>query len=174
VNIVIPTASGLSPPKHNFCHFLVADPSMNGTNAYIKVKPEAKKDTARQTSSKWLRDTDVRGYIGLLLDRREKRLQMDEDWVMHGLRDIHDRCMEIEPVYPSYKVFDEDGTEVPAEPLFCKFDASGATKALELIGKHLRMFSDKVDFAAMSVSMKLDLGGDKPVIEGDFKRVGNG
>ena len=82
--------------------------------------------------------------------------------------------MEIEPVYGNWKTLDEDGNELPPEPLYCKFDAGGATKALELIGKHLRMFSDKVDYAAMSVSMRLDLGGDKPLIEGDFKRVGNG
>lgn len=168
MQLVVATKSGLPPDKHNFCHFLVSDPEMDGTAAYQKVKPDIKVKSARVMSAKYLKDPVVKEYIALLLEERQKRLEIDEDWVVNRLRDIHDRCMQAEPVYSSFAVANEDG-EMP-EPKYYKFDASGALKALELLGKHMRMFSDKVDSAAMSVEIGLHLDG-KPAIEGRYERT---
>jgi hypothetical protein len=63
----------------------------------------------------------------------------------------------------------KDGEEV--EPSYYKFDAAGALKSLELMGRHMKMFSDKVDGSNLSVDVSINLGGDKPVIEGNYKRV---
>lgn len=176
MHLIVPTRSGLPPAEHSFCHYLAADPQMNATEAYLKVRPNVKRHSAEKLASKWCKRPEIREYIGVLLETRQKRLEIDEDWVMSSLRDIHDRCMQAEPVYDNRQLqFDEDGEPVEREPLYFKFDANGALKALELMGRHMRMFSDKVDVAQMNVSMKLNLGGDEnPAIEGDFKRVGNG
>ncbi len=169
MQVAIHTSSGLPPAKHNFCHFLVSDPEMNGVAAYSKVNPKAKKTSANTGAGRYLQDPLVREYIAYLLEERQKRLEIDEDWVINRLRDIHDRCMQAEPVYSQFAVPDEDGN-MP-EPKYYKFDAQGALKALELLGKHMRMFSDKVDSAALSVSMNLNLGGEKPAIEGRYERT---
>lgn len=174
MHLILPTKSGLPPAKHSFCHFLAADPQMDATEAYLKVRPKVKRTSAAIKGSEWVKDPNVRLYLGTLLEERQKRLEMDEDWVIARLRDICDRCMQSEPVYDNRALqYDEDGNEIEREPLYYKFDAAGATKSLELIGKHMRMFSDKVDASQMSVEMKLDFGGRTPAIEGKFERVGN-
>ena len=174
--IAVLTKSGLPPIKHNFCHYLVADPQMDGTEAYLKVNPDVKRKSASMQASRYLEDPEIRVYIGQLLEERQKRLEMDEDWVMSSLRDIHDRCMQAEPVYNHQSVVrDEDGEDTGERiPIYAKFDANGALKALELIGKHLKMFSDKVDAGNMNVALNLNLGGDQPAIEGKFTRDGKG
>ena len=169
MQLVVPTKSGLPPDKHNFCHFLVQDPEMNGKDAYLKVKPDITTQSACVRANKLLKDPDVKAYLAVLLEERQKRLQIDEDWVINRLRDIHDRCMQAEPVYSQFSVPDEDGN-MP-EPKYYKFDAQGALKALELMGRHLRMFSDKVDSAALSVTIGLNLGGEKAAIEGRYERT---
>jgi len=171
MKLVVATKSGLPPAQHNFCHFLVSDPKMDATAAYWKLNPDIKKASATIQASRLLEKTEVRAYIFTLMEAREKRMEMDQDWVIARLRDIHDRCMEAEPVWKWERDNDEGDKE--AVPVYAKFDASGATRALELIGKHMKMFSEKVDAAAMNVVMNIDLGNDKPVIEGEFKRVGS-
>lgn len=169
-SIAIPTRSGLPAAQHSFCHYIVADPQMDAASAYLKVNPEIGNKSAANGSYRYMKMPEIRTYIGVLLERREKRMEMDEDWVIRSLREIYDRCMESEPVYGKNGVLNDDG-EI-AEPIYYKFDANGATKSLELIGKHMKMFSDKVDVANMNVTVMMQLGGNKPVIEGEFKRVG--
>lgn len=169
MHIVVPTKSGLPAAEHNFCHYLIADPQMNVTQAYLKLNPNIKPKSASMAGAKFLKKPEIRDYIGKLLADREKRMEMDEDWVILNLRNIHDRCMQFEGFYAN-EPFDEEGN--PVDPIYVKFDASGALKALELIGKHMKMFSDKTDSTATEVAVNINLGNDKPAIEGKFRRDG--
>ena len=180
MHIVIPTKSGLPPLEDSFCHFLVADPTMDHAKAYLKCKPTIAQAGARQGGLRLLQDDAVREYLGILLEERQKRLEMDEDWVMRQLRNIHDRCSQSEPVYGvGSKVLDDDGEETgEISPLYYKFDANGALKSLELIGKHMKMFSDKTTAGTTNVQVNINLGVDdngenKGIINGEFKRVGS-
>jgi len=180
MHIVVPTKSGLPPKEHNFCHFLAADPKMDPTDAYHKVCPEITKQSAHRAGLRMLLDNAVMEYLGLLLQERQKRLEMDEDWVMHQLRNVYDRCMQNEAVYgPGSAVLDDEGNETgETVPLYYKFDASGSIKALELIGKHMKMFSDKTGAGSTNVQVNINLGADpegvsKGIIDGEFKRVGS-
>jgi hypothetical protein len=179
MHIVIPTKSGLPSKEHSFCHFLAADPKMDPTDAYHKVCPEITKQSAHRAGLRTLLDPKVMEYLGHLLQERQKRLEMDEDWVMHQLRNVYDRCMQNEAVYgPGSAVLDENGDETgETVPLYYKFDAGGSIKALELIGKHMRMFSDKTAAGTTNVQININLGEalaeDDRVIAGEFKRVGS-
>ena len=83
--------------------------------------------------------------IAELNDARVKDLTVDQAWVINQLRAVFDRCMEGEPVVDKTgrQIYDfaDDGE---LRPLY-KFNAAGANKALELIGKALGMFVDKVE-----------------------------
>lgn len=169
--IISSPVKDLSPDRYNFCRYLVADPQMNATKAYLKVSPGVKQKTATDVSGRWLREPEVQTYLEELLLARQKRLEIDEDWVVNSLRNIHDKCIQATPVWNGVR-YDAAGEEV--EPSYYKFDATGAIKSLELMGKHMRMFSDKVDASNISVSVDINFGNDeKPAIEGSFKRVGS-
>lgn len=171
---IVPTE--LTAFQKSFAHALVADPEMNQTQAYLKLKPESKPRSAAVQANRLLKLPQVRQYVATLLEERQKRLEIDEDWVMSRLRDIHDRCIQATPVWEGarYRRDDETGEMEETEPAYYKFDATGALKALELMGRHMRMFSDKVDSGSINVGVQINLGGDKPAIEGEYKRVNSG
>ena len=56
------------------------------------------------------------------------------EWIINNLRDIVERCMEAK------EVLDKEGNSLG----YCSFNAQGAIRALELLGKHLGMFADRV------------------------------
>lgn len=68
------------------------------------------------------------------LHARMKRTEVTQDYVLHNLKEIVERCI-----------------------LSDSFDARGAAKALELLGRHLGMFTDKIKLdGALTVSGVLD------------------
>ncbi len=73
--------------------------------------------------------------------KRGERTELTQDYVLNNLIEIVERCMQRAPVLnmKGEQVHDEDGNNLWA------FREKGATKALELLGKHLGMFKDRVE-----------------------------
>ena len=76
------------------------------------------------------------------LAAREERTELDQDYVIQGLLETVERCMQRRPV------MDWDRTEREFRQrqddhgyAVWQFDAHAAIKALELLGKHLGMFT---------------------------------
>lgn len=67
--------------------------------------------------------------------RRERRTQITADYVLKGLQEIHERCVQ------AVQVLDKNGNPTGE----WKFDAANANKALELLGRHLKLFVDKLE-----------------------------
>jgi phage terminase small subunit len=65
----------------------------------------------------------------------EIRTEITKDWIVNNLKSVVERCMQTEQVF--YK-----GSPVEGQ---YQFEHAGANKALELLGKHLGMFTDKVE-----------------------------
>lgn len=95
--------------------------------------------TAENSASRLLSQVKIQDYLSQLKDEREKRTQINADFVLLQAAKIHKRCMqEREQVYEYVNgkkeaVLTEDG-----EPVY-KFDANGAIKSLETIAKHVNI-----------------------------------
>lgn len=90
---------------------------------------------ARITAAKLLTSPNIQAAVKEETDKRAARIEISQDWVLKRLKRVAKRCLEDIPVT------DREGNEIGVY----KFEAAGANKALELIGKHLKMFTDKVE-----------------------------
>ena len=68
---------------------------------------------------------------------RCERVEISADYVLASLKNVAERCQQAEPVY------DKEGNPIGEY----KFDSSGANKSLELLGKHLKLFADRLDLS---------------------------
>ena len=134
---------------------------LNATRAYKVAYPNVKKDeTAAANSSRMLRYAKVEDYIRKCMKVREKRTEITQDMVLKelakiGFADVTD-FVTIESK-GSYKAVQVKSTgEMPEDKLGAiagiKEGANGIEiklndkgKALELIGRHLGMFKDKLE-----------------------------
>ena len=76
------------------------------------------------------------------MSENKEKEKISDDYVLSNLREIVERCMQKEPVM-------KRGIQVTDEadrPLF-SFDSRGALKGLELMGKHIGLFSEKVQLS---------------------------
>jgi hypothetical protein len=87
-----------------------------------------------------LRKPEIMQAIDVRLAELSKHSVINAEYVRSKLKEIVERCMQAVPVME--KVRGEGGkTELVPTGEF-KFDAGNANKALELLGKHLGMFSE--------------------------------
>ena len=93
------------------------------------------------------RKEGVRGRIielaNEIRDNAAKRAEVDREWVLKGLMETRERCMQ------AFPVLDREGKEIGE----WTFNAAGASKANELIGKEIGMF--KADFGYQSLDDEL-------------------
>lgn len=122
---------GLNKKQEDFCQFYLKEP--NGTQAAIKAGYAD--GSADVTASRLLRNASVLARIAELRGEVNKVAVVDAAYVLTRLRENVERAMTAEPVR------DSDG-EPTGE---YRYDGSVANKALELLGKHLGLFRDKVE-----------------------------
>lgn len=86
-----------------------------------------------------LRNLEVSRAIQEAVEARKKRVEITQDDVLRDLIAVKERCMQATPVVnmKGNQVKDQDGNDL------WTFDAKGANRALELIGKHLGMFVER-------------------------------
>ncbi len=118
-----------------FCAEYIVD--LNATQAALRAGYSKK--TAYSQGQRLLKHAEVAQEIGKLKSRREKRTEINADWVLKASVALYNRCMEAEDVK------DKDGNSLG----MAKFHAAGAAKALELVGKHCNVeaFKEKVELS---------------------------
>jgi len=124
----------LTAKQDMFCKEYLID--LNATQAAIRAGYSKK--TAYAMGHENLRKPKLAKEIQILNDERSKRTLVNGDWVLEKLQIVAERCMTAEPVM----IRGEDGMEESGE---YKFDSSGANKSLELIGKHHKLFTDRLE-----------------------------
>lgn len=141
----------LTPKQEAFVVEYLVD--LNATQAAIRAG--FSKKTAESQGSRLLRNVKVLALIEKSKKDREQRTLVTADWVILNLKEVAERCMTNVPVMEfdhtekamvqkTARVVDKDG-KLGKEVGIYEFDSSGANRALELLGKHLVLFTDKVD-----------------------------
>lgn len=122
--------------------------SLNATDAAIKAGYKAK--TAKEIGYENLTKPHIRSGIDSRLTKRAQDNGITADYVLSSLKSIAERCQQQEPVR------DKQGKETGEY----KFDSGGANKSLELLGKYLKLFTEKIETSGeTTVNNKVDLKG---------------
>ena len=111
---------------------------LNATQAAIRAGYSER--TASRIGPQLLGKTWVREAIEKAQAKRARRVEVTQDYVLSNLVEVVERTMQRAPVLDrkGEQVTDEEGRAV------WTFDAKGANRALELLGKHLGIFTDKL------------------------------
>ena len=111
---------------------------LNATQAAIRAGYSVK--TAYRQGADLLQKTSIREAIEKAQAKRARRVEVTQDYVLSNLVEVVERSMQRAPVTDrkGEQVTDDEGRAV------WTFDAKGANRALELLGKHLGIFADRV------------------------------
>ena len=141
----------LTPKQQMFVREYLLD--LNASAAYKRAGYAAKGNSAEVSASRLLRNVQVAKAVQEAQAERAQRVNIDSDTVLRNIIEIGQRCMQRSPVMvgqgkerkqaKEFVVNPETGEEVLAH--VWQFDAQGALRAQELLGKHLKMFTDKTE-----------------------------
>ena len=124
---------------------------LNATQAAIRAGYSKK--TSYSMGQRLLKNVEVAAAIAKAQGARSKRTGITQDYVLANIVETLERCRQVRPVILAdgspAMVETEDGKMAPA----FKFDPANALKAAELLGKHLVMFTDKVDHTSSDGTM---------------------
>jgi phage terminase small subunit len=159
----------LTPMQFRFKEFLLADPRQNLTQAALKAGCTPK--SAPVQGSKWLKLPQIQAALAEKTAKIASDLQIDQEWVLRRLKMLSD--------FDVRKFYDADGNlkkpselddetafalqGLEVEKLFDHFGKGAAKEVgtttkikyadkginLERIGRHLKMFTDKVEVSGM-------------------------
>lgn len=128
------TETRLSYKEERFCLEYICD--YNQTKAAIRAGYAEK--SAAKTGCRLMKDPRIQARIRQLQKEQAERLMLTSDHVLLELWDVYQKCMQVVPVETwSYELHEMVKTGE------YQFDSKGATKALEMIGKHLGMFDQQ-------------------------------
>lgn len=115
----MPKVRGLTPKQSLFVKEYLVD--LNAKQAAIRAGYSKK--TAEWIGPQLLKKTHVSKVVKKALSKRSDKTEITAEWVIEKLKIVLTTCLD------------------PQEG----FNAAGANKALELIGRHIGMFTEKID-----------------------------
>lgn len=133
--------ANLTPKQQRFVEEYLID--LNATQAAIRSGYSEK--TARSIGQRLLTNVDIQKATQEAQNKLSERTGITQEYVLSNIQKVIERCMQQEAVQA------RDGSpllvEGPEGDLACLFEfkETGALKGLELLGKHLGMFKDKIE-----------------------------
>lgn len=121
----------LTPKQDRFCQEYVAD--SNATQAAARAGYSEK--SVNQQGPRLLVNAGIQARIAVLQGDVAKQCGIDAKYVLDGFKRIYERCIQARPAR------DKEGKELG----YFLFNQTGANKALEMLGKHLALFTEKID-----------------------------
>lgn len=117
---------------------------LNATQAAIRAGYSQK--TARQIGDENLSKPDIAEAVQEAQVTRAKRTEITQDEVINDLRELRDICMGRKPIRITEVIKNaQAGTAESVEVDVNAFEPTAANKALELLGKHIGMFKEKLE-----------------------------
>jgi phage terminase small subunit len=117
---------------------------LNATQAAIRAGYSAK--TANEQGARLLANVSVQKLIQERMSQRAERLEITSDYVLNTIVDTIERCRQAKPVLDKsgkpVLVFNENDQTIA--PMYA-FDPGAVLKGSELLGKHLKLFTDKTE-----------------------------
>ena len=132
----------LSAKQERFCREYILD--YNGTQAAKRAGYSEK--SAYSQAGRLLKNAEILARVRELQHEQVERLSVSADYVVLKLMETREKCMEPVPV------LDSNGNQTGEYT----FDSKGALRALELLGRHLGMFDDRLKITAKMNTGKLD------------------
>lgn len=133
--------SGLTTRMELFCQEYLVD--LNGTQAAIRAGYS--ENTANVQGSQLLSKLSIKRRISELAEQNAIAAGVTPALVLSTIKEAMDRCnQERIPVMQGSKqvtVIDDEGKE---HPVF-RYDSNGVYKGAELLGKYLKLFTDKTE-----------------------------
>lgn len=141
----------LTPQQEKFCQQVV----LNGgkkSEAYRVAYPKSlnwKDKTVNEAASRLSGNSKVQARIAELQAKvaeiAEKKFSVTTEYVLKTIVETVERCRQgVKPKYD--RAGDQELVETPeGEGLAFVFDAGNVLKGAELLGRHLKMFTDKVE-----------------------------
>jgi phage terminase small subunit len=110
---------------------------LNATQAAIRAGYSEK--TAQEIGSQNLSKLIISEAIQTAMDKRAKRVDVNADYVLNTIVETIERCkQEIEPIFEGRgenRIFTGE----------FQFDSGAVLKGCELLGKHLKLFTEKIE-----------------------------
>ena len=134
----------LTPKRRRFVEEYLID--LNGAGAYVRAGYTAKNgNVAAVEASRLLSNPNIEVAIEEATAARSERTGITQDYVLSTIRETIARCSQAEPVLdrkgePVY-VETPSGDDMPAYT----FDSGAVLRGCELLGRHLKMFTDRVE-----------------------------
>jgi phage terminase small subunit len=117
--------------------------TLNATKAAIAAGYSKK--TARQQGQRLLTNVDIREAIDKAMDSRIERAEVTADYVLSTIMDTVERCRSLKTVTDRKGRTVEINTPEGKRAVLCQFDPFAVIKGCELLGKHLKLFTDRIE-----------------------------
>ena len=127
---------------------------LNATQSAIRAGYS--EDTAKQIGYENLTKHYIQEAIQKEMEERTKKAEITAEYVLSSLKQVADRCMQAEEIMK----YDYDEKELVGTGEY-KFDSSGANKSLELLGKYLKLWTDKQE-SPLSSRNRITIVNDLP------------
>lgn len=114
-----------------FCAEYIID--LNATASYKRAGYTAKGNAAEVNAHRLLSNTKIQAYIQQLMSKRAKKVEISAEDVLKDILDTRNTCKD------NMMIQGENGEYIDNTAL------NGRNKANELLGKHLKLFTDKVE-----------------------------
>ncbi|CAN5416533.1 hypothetical protein BH10BDE1_BH10BDE1_27890 [soil metagenome] len=113
---------------------------LNATRAAVRAGYS--EESARSIGAENLTKPDIQAAIEGAMDERSSRTKVDQDYVIAVIKETIERCSQAIPVL-SWDATSQRYVETGE----WRFEHMGVLKGCELLGRHLRLFTDGIELS---------------------------